>query len=149
MTQVAQQGIHLSNFSLLEENSSANGHAWLRDLRRSAMDRFKDVGFPSNKVEQWRHTNVAPIAKIPFTLGQLRVDATTRQLRTNFSFGDDQTSAELVFINGQFVPEFSQLDKLPRGVTIRNLDQALAQDGAQIQSKLGRYADVETNPFVA
>src|SRR5678815_3495480 len=110
MTQVAEQGIHLSNYSLLEE-SAANGHAWLRDLRRSAMDRFKEVGFPSSKTdEEWRQTNVSSIAKVPFRLGQQRADSTTRTLKSNFSFGEGQTAAELVFVNGQFVEELSQLE---------------------------------------
>jgi Fe-S cluster assembly protein SufD len=149
MTQVADQTIHLSNYSLLEE-SAANGHAWLRDLRRGAMARFEEVGFPnSKKNEEWRHTNVSPIAKIPFRLGQQRADSTTRTIQSNFAFGEGQTAAELVFVNGQFVQELSQLDKLPRGVTIQSLDQALTNDGEGIKPKLGRYADIEKNPFVA
>jgi Fe-S cluster assembly protein SufD len=37
---------------------------WLVDLRREAMDRFQETGFPSTRLEDWRYTNVAALAKL-------------------------------------------------------------------------------------
>src|SRR5204862_2391255 len=77
MTQLAEpKSIHLSNFARLEEragaghgNGSPGGRAWLDGMRRGAIARFEQVGFPlSSKDEHWRHTNFAPIARTEFHL---------------------------------------------------------------------------------
>jgi Fe-S cluster assembly protein SufD len=48
--------------------------AWLRELRERAIARFTAAGFPSTRLEQWRFTNVRPIAETPFTLSGARWD---------------------------------------------------------------------------
>jgi len=37
---------------------------WLVATRREAMDRFQETGFPSTRLEDWRYTNVAALAKL-------------------------------------------------------------------------------------
>ena len=53
----------------------ASNPAWLERLRESAMDRFEELGFPSVKDEEWKYTNVAPIAKLDFNPALASVDA--------------------------------------------------------------------------
>ena len=40
--------------------------AWVLPLRKAAMSSFSQQGFPTLNDEDWRFTNVAPIAKLPF-----------------------------------------------------------------------------------
>src|SRR5580698_6410251 len=40
--------------------------SWLFPLRKAAMTRFAELGFPTVDDEDWRFTNVAPIARLPF-----------------------------------------------------------------------------------
>jgi Fe-S cluster assembly protein SufD len=42
--------------------------AWLVALRAEAIARFAELGFPSTRLEEWRYTNVAPIAKLALEL---------------------------------------------------------------------------------
>lgn len=51
-------------------NARSGDPGWLVDLRASAMARFAELGFPSTRLEEWRHTNVAPIAKLALELGE-------------------------------------------------------------------------------
>ena len=44
------------------------GSRWLQDLRDQAASRFVEQGFPTVRDEEWRFTNVAPIASSEFTL---------------------------------------------------------------------------------
>jgi Fe-S cluster assembly protein SufD len=39
---------------------------WMRELRESAFQRFSELGFPTTHNEEWRFTNVAPIARAQF-----------------------------------------------------------------------------------
>lgn len=41
---------------------------WLVDLRAQTLARFAEVGFPSPRLEEWRYTNVAAIAKLSLDL---------------------------------------------------------------------------------
>ena len=41
--------------------------AWLQSLRDAAFARFAELGFPTTHNEEWRFTNVAPIARTAFT----------------------------------------------------------------------------------
>ncbi|HYS21803.1 MAG TPA: Fe-S cluster assembly protein SufD [Gemmatimonadales bacterium] len=53
---------------------AAGQPVWLRELRERAIARFSAAGFPSTRLEQWRFTNVRPIAETPFTLSGARWD---------------------------------------------------------------------------
>jgi Fe-S cluster assembly protein SufD len=147
MTQLAEEKtIHLENYTRLAEAVEA-GPSWVDELRRGAIARFDEVGFPSNKQEEWRFTNVAPIAKTPFKLAEQVPDQLAAGAARQFTLGPD-TAVELVFVNGHFSAALSKLAKLPRGVTVRNLNDAI-DDGADLENHLGRVASIEANPFVA
>lgn len=146
MTQLAEdRNVHVSNFQRLASESSGADHpAWLGRLRRQGIARFDAVGFPHNKQEEWRFTNVAPIARTAFALAE-RVALAGRP---PFSFGDE-AAAELVFVNGHYVSELSKVEALPAGVRVGSLGEALQSDGDRLEHHLGRLASVEQNPFVA
>ena len=60
MTAVAEQtAAWLEQFS----RQSREGESWLRKLREEAFQRFSELGFPTTHDEEWRFTNVAPIAR--------------------------------------------------------------------------------------
>ena len=62
MTAVAEQtGEWLSEFTRVP---AADG--WLQALRERAFARFSELGFPTTHEEEWRFTNVSPIARTTF-----------------------------------------------------------------------------------
>src|SRR5438132_1213259 len=145
MTQLAEEtSSHMSNFSRFEQESSLPAHPWLERLRKSAIARFELTGFPTTSQEEWRFTNVAPIAKIPFRLAR----PNHGELGQRFSM---QHAIELVFVNGLFAPQLSRLNKLPRNARIQPLAAALEDHGNVLEPYLARHAQIEnkTNPFIA
>ena len=44
--------------------------AWVQPLREAAIARFAELGFPTTHDEEWRFTNVAPIARTTFVPGR-------------------------------------------------------------------------------
>jgi Fe-S cluster assembly protein SufD len=117
-------------------------------LRKSGIERFHAIGFPTTPEEEWRYTNVSAIAKTQFKLAEHYEGREASELVSRFTFGND-AAGELVFVNGQFVPQMSKLGKLPRNVKIASLAHVLENDPHEIEGHLGRHADVEKNPFVA
>jgi Fe-S cluster assembly protein SufD len=149
MTQLAaDQSDSIANFSADPGRGFENDPAWLDSLRKTAITQFESTGFPTTKQEEWRFTNVRPIAETPFKLAEPPTDGRIIERATEFSFGKS-AACELVFINGHFSQQLSRLGKLPRGVMVKSLAEAIADDSSAVQKSLGKYADIHANPFVA
>jgi Fe-S cluster assembly protein SufD len=123
--------------------------AWLRALRERGFARFCEVGFPTTRNEDWRFTNVTAIAQTPF---QLARDA--RQ--AGAVYGDVLDSCripgaacQLVFVNGRFAADLSELGSLPEGVRVGSLAQVIARNGASLEPHLGHYLNIERDAFAA
>ena len=140
---------YLADFASLEEEFYASEPAWLRALRQRALDRFREVGFPSLKEELWRHTSVAPIARQRFLpAARLEGDGVSPDRVRPARFSQFEGS-ELVFVNGHYAARLSTLKDLPPGVRVGSLAKMLAWDAKAVEPFLGRYAKVDANPFVA
>ena len=129
--------------------SASRQPAWLRGLRERGFARFCEVGFPTTRNEDWRFTNVNAIAQSPFRLAR---DA--RRSEATYSDTLDAcripgAACQLVFLNGRFAPELSDLGDLPQGVRAGSLAQAIVQDGASLEPHLGRYLNIERDAFCA
>ncbi len=65
---------HVAHYAARHE-AFATAHGgdpdWLVALRAEALAGFVEQGFPSPRIEEWRSTNVAPIARLPFELASL------------------------------------------------------------------------------
>ena len=134
MTAVAEQ-----TGNWLEHYSSAPkaAEAWLQQLRDRAFAQFTSIGFPDTHNEDWRFTNVAPIAR---TAWQPAAAASGAAI-PNFV-----TGARVVFVNGLFAPELSEVPgDLPEGVTIGRL----SEDWTSAEPYLARHAEFNQQAFVA
>ena len=114
-------------------------------LRRRGIERFAEVGFPTIKQENWRFTNVAPIARTEFRRADGPADVPASTLALYAYPGVHR----LVFVDGFFAPDLSDLGELPQGVVAGSLKQALAERPELVVPHLGRYADMERHPFTA
>ena len=151
MTQLAEKISPLMHFTKLDKHVNGGGDAtpaWLDKLRRNALARFELVGFPAPKSEAWRHTNLSPIVKTKWELADDAGAADVGPLVEQFTFGDEAI-VELVFVNGRYRGELSRVGKLPRGIRVGSLAEALTTDGDVIQRHLARHASIEVNSFVA
>jgi Fe-S cluster assembly protein SufD len=128
---------------------SVSKPAWLLPLRKAGMARFAELGFPTTHDEDWRFTNVAPLAKLPFKpMFKPAVDATAKSALKNYIF-TNVPGPRLVFINGHYSAALSSVGKLPAGVKVSSLTAALASDPAFIEKQLGQCALTEDNSFAA
>ena len=127
-----------------ERRRNADGAqpAWVRDLRSSGASQFAERGFPTTADEEYRNTDVTPIAERSFVLASEAKDADIAA----FTFGE---TVRLVFVNGRFAPSLSLTASLGKGLTIEALGARLAADGAALQQHLGRAADIVRFPFAA
>src|SRR5882757_7534047 len=90
---------------------AANGHGpkWLAPMRKAGLASFADQGFPTLHDEDWRFTNVTPIAKLNFQLaGQVAVNGAESKVLTDSVFSE-LPGHRLVFVNGFFSAKLSSL----------------------------------------
>jgi Fe-S cluster assembly protein SufD len=99
---------------------------WLKPIRAAAFDRFNELGFPTTKDEDWKFTNFAPIAKTDFALASADGQAArVAPQQVAHALVPNLFGPLMVFINGQFSPSLSTVTRLPRGLKVLPLAQAL------------------------
>ncbi len=143
-----KQNTYASDFERFEREAGADVPSWVPPLRKAAFSRFAELGFPTRHHEEWRFTNVTPIAETPFALARHRQDRVTAGDLARVAF-DLPSSPQLVFVNGRFAPEISALRPLPQGVLVGGLGEALRADPMTVEPHLARHAGFEHQPFVA
>jgi Fe-S cluster assembly protein SufD len=119
---------------------------WLLSARRDAAAAFDRIGFPTTRDEEWRFTNVAPIAAIPWAEAP-SVPISREDVARVVVPG--LAGPVMVFVNGRYAPALSA-DRAPvAGLDVATLAEAVARDGADLQLHLGRYADASSRAFPA
>src|SRR5512132_1954056 len=147
MTEATKE-FYLANFAQFEREVAENGQAWTQPLRQAAISRFAELGFPTTRLEEWKYTNVAPITRIPFQHAKRTAQGLAAEALAGATI-PGLVSAQLVCVNGHFVPELSALHALPKGVEVGSLAQALATRPSGLEAHLARYAHFEEQAFVA
>ena len=136
-------------FDAFAKSAAETEPAWLRKLRATAIGHFREAGFPTTKDEDWKHTNVAPLARTPYAFDpRAEAPRIPGDLIEAYTFGVLKCS-QLVFVNGRFAPKLSYLRWLPEGVRIRSLREVLHFDPKALQAQLGTYAPTERQAFAA
>jgi Fe-S cluster assembly protein SufD len=145
---VKEQSLYRTAFQTLSRRSAP---AWVARLRESAFERFEESGFPTTDEEDWKYTNVAPIARAAFAPSR-RADELRRngaQLIAPFVYREAERS-RMVFVGGHFRADLSSLEGLPEGVVVADLGAALEGEHAErIRTHLARSANVEHDAFAA
>ena len=137
---------YLEKFSRFERETSQP--KWLLPMRKAGLARFSEIGVPTLDHEDWRFTNTAAIAKMPFNPAFDSSDTITAEQLQKFTFAQ-QAGSRLVFVNGHFAPKLSSVKNLPAGAKVSNLAAALASDAAFLEKHLGKYAASADNGFTA
>jgi Fe-S cluster assembly protein SufD len=91
-------------------------------MRRNAIERFMQLGFPTTKNEDWHFTSVAAIAEREFTFVPARTGDVQKSELGQFAFGDGWHT--VVFVNGRFASELSDLAGLDPRVKVLSLSDA-------------------------
>ena len=99
---------------------------WLARIRSAALDSFAQNGFPTKRDEEWKYTSVAAFEKHAFfAMPDSGRDAGAAATMLDRFALDHAVSHLLVFHNGRYAPALSAPGRLPAGVTLTSLADAL------------------------
>ena len=136
---------YLERFNRLDDAAS-DSPGWLSRLRREAMLRFVETGFPTIADEDWRYTNVARLAATAYeTAPALSPDG---QFRTAFLASGGSVGVRCVFLNGRYCAELSRVDGTDNRVRVGSLASILRDSPEEVEAHLARYVEAERHPFV-
>lgn len=135
-----------SHFDAFESTLNGESKSTLHQMRREAIGKFSDTGFPTTRHEEWKYTNIAPITKTDFTpITRFDGAGISKEQIQQFSFG---TRHQLVFVDGHFSTELSTSAQLPSGVACGSLARAHEVSGDQVGQYLGGQLKIDETPFV-
>lgn len=118
---------------------------WMRPIREAAAARFRELGFPTTREEDWKYTNVAPwLGSRPAPADSAR-DAASRAAGL---LPAAELAARVVVVDGRFAPEASELGA-PSGCRVGSLADAVARGDAEVGRHLARHASFDRNGFTA
>jgi len=140
---------YLSSFRLFEESLNGKAASQIHSIRKDALARFAELGFPTTKNEEWKYTDISRLTKYHFKpVLKYSLNGLTVQDVQRFTF-HDLPSFRVVCVNGNFSQELSTLSGLPRGVRIESLADALQSDFAVVQNHIAKFANYENDAFTA
>ena len=122
-----------------------SGIGWLDAMRRENLDAFVASGLPDARVEAWKYTALRALAQRTLTSGD--ADALGREVDADTLTLPGVDGPRLVFVNGVFRSDLSQLDGLPKGLTLQPLSQALADAPEPLRFTLSRRWDEPGDAF--
>ena len=129
------------------ESRSGRQPAWFRQLRERGFMRFREVGFPTTRDEDWRFTNVQAIAQTAFWPAPVSGQNVSSAALDEFRI--PAAACQLVFVNGRYASRLSDVAGLPPGVQVGSLAEAIGDNRSVVQNHLGRYLNLERDSFCA
>jgi len=116
------------------------GLDWFANLRRRASARVAAEGLPSRRIEEWRYTDLAPLARaayapVPEDETGDGIDARTVAA---LALATEPTCHRLVFVDGRLRPALSELAALPKGAEIASLAETIETRPERLAPLLAR-----------
>ena len=113
------------------------GRGALASLREGAFRAFEAQGLPHRRVEEWKYTDLRALMQEAYPLAGPSDAAAKAQAKDAGQILQGVERRKLVFVDGSFVPELSDLAPEP-GLTIGSLADALAQGDAFVAEHVGK-----------
>ncbi len=118
-------------------------------LREEAFRRFDAEGLPHRRIEEWKYTDLRALMRDAKPLAAAPSAAAKARAKDAGQLLADMDARRLVFVDGAFVAELSDLSGLEPGLTIRSMAEALAAGDPLIAAHLGKVASPEGDGTIA
>jgi Fe-S cluster assembly protein SufD len=138
---------YTSQFASFENRLNGGKSGTIHQLRKDALNRFGQLEFPTQKDEEWKYTNISPLLKHNFVTPTSKVPI-EQELVKKYLFEELEHSL-LVFVNGHFMDEHSDIKNLPDGVVAGNISEAIKNNSPLIEKHFTKYAHHQNNIFTA
>jgi Fe-S cluster assembly protein SufD len=108
--------------------------------REAAFDVFAKQGLPHRRIEEWKYTDLRALMREAKPLANPPDSAAKARARDAGRMVSDLDARRLVFVDGAFVAELSDLHDLEAGLAVTSLAQALVAGDPVLGARLGKLA---------
>jgi Fe-S cluster assembly protein SufD len=136
----------IADFEVRSILSSSLESEELFALREKAFEQFKQLGFPSTKIEDWKYTNLAPFLKDEFVTEQEDDMLTVTEEFIAKAKIKSLDCHNVILVNGKYRADLS--DIIP-GENVFLFPLSAAMNKAAFKEHFGKYINVEKNHFAA
>jgi len=145
MAATAERAGFLERLLAERPGDAAGRPAWLKRLRSDALERANALPLPSVRDEDWRFTDLAPLARLACQPVEVAPEIAPSVIAP---FVLPQASARLVFVDGVFAPALSEVQAIAQG-HVADLAGGLARHADLVEAHLGRHAPSGASAFSA
>ena len=136
---------YIENFSIMENGLNGESKSPFHKIRKDAIAEFDKMGFPTTKSEDWKYTNIAPIFNFKFIpAGNVKV---TKNDISKFLVKGLKVNL-LVFVNGKFSKELSDIQNHTEGIKIDSLANIIKSQPEILSEHFAKYTKND-NGFIA
>jgi Fe-S cluster assembly protein SufD len=151
---------YVADWQDFERQRPAGEPARIRELRRTAIAHFARLGFPTVRQEDWRFTNLAPLARASFQRPAPAAPGAPPATSGAIAPWIFDAAVRLVFVDGRWSRELSVMDGpagiastagiagIP-GLVVDSLASVLEHRPELVEPYLGRHGALERQPFAA
>ncbi len=148
-TSVRPEDRFLSAFKVNHGQTLNGTNASISKQREQAIERFAELGIPTNDLEAWKYTNISKVIDRPYSLPLApetpsidRSDIASYQM-------EDLDAHRVVLVNGRVDESLSDVGELPSGVVVSSLAQAGEEHPDVVEAHYSQYADFENEALTA
>jgi Fe-S cluster assembly protein SufD len=131
------------NETLFQNESGINTR-----MRKDAIEKFGELGFPTKKLEEWKNTDLTPTLarEYEFSIRPTRGIDIQKVFRCHIPHLDTALIAQY---NGWYVSKDVPLMKLGNGIILGSLAEARIKYPEIVEKHYGKYADINSDGLTA
>ncbi len=148
-TDVRPEDRFISAFKVNHGQALNGTSASIAQHREDAIERFAELGLPTNDLEAWKYTNIAKIIDRPYNLPLSPETPSVDETDIEPFLIDDLDAHRVVLVNGRVDASLSDVGELPPGVVVSSLAQAGNEHPDVVEEHYGKYADFENEAMTA
>ncbi|MBS4168076.1 Fe-S cluster assembly protein SufD [Parachlamydia sp. AcF125] len=144
MTTLSHSNLEAFRSSLEEAFYNVAADPLLKKLRQKAWDHFLELGLPAPKSDVFRYVPLRKLFARTYTAAR---KSSLEKAQLTDLIAPECTQSVLVFVNGHYAPELSDLSGLPAKVVVTPLERATRSFGAFLTNQWGKTLLEEADPF--
>ena len=143
------EGKLLQRFEDFEQSLNGQSKTAWHKVRKSAMDQLISTGLPGAKDEEYKYTQISKAFDKEFGSDVWHKDADLTKNTVESIFYNGLEANVLVFVNGKYSAEYSNIISTEQGLEIKSLRAAYDDNKTLIDAHLGKYASDELDGYNA
>lgn len=124
---------------------SSNGNPKMYLLRKEALEKFLQFGFPSRKNEDWKFTDITPIANRKFIAPLYEVEPELQKKMLDQIYFEGINGPTLVFVNGVLSRKYSRLENFPEEIRLSGIRSRLDDNDGSTTKYLGKTISFDSD----